>query len=211
MHVLDLTPRCRIVADIDPEPENPRTTDLTPVGVFCPLDNWMDRTPELYRFPGNISRAHETFNTFDFYAQDRVARWAWAFFGIHVHFDGVRYWFVDAAAYRALISEDLSRDRQIECVDRARGEWHRYAADPAWRVHLERRATFRRATKKWNTSLNDLIHVWERVSEPIGSLYLDSDFNLELACVAQENWSADLQPAERARIESVIDEGRALS
>lgn len=207
MHILDLTPRLRVVADEDPNPTNPREDMDTPVGVFVPLDYWFNTIPEVHRHPGNVQLAHDKMIG----DMDAVARWSWIFHGVAMSGDGLRYWFVDRSAFRALIDEDLSREHQMQVLNQEKGAWFQYVKEPAWTVHLERRATFRRSSKHWVSGLDSLLHVWEKVSDDVGSLYLDTyDLNYELACICKENFGGLLMPQERATVEGLVDAGRAL-
>lgn len=211
MHTLDLSPRLRVVADTDPEPMNPRVDADSPVGVFVPLDYWFNNIPELHSFPGPLQRAHDALSGNDVHGMDRVTRWAWIFYNIGMVHDGLRYWFVDHDAFRALVDDDLSREHQIKVVNEERGAWFTYAKEPAWVVWLERKATFRRTSKPWVPDMAPLIHVWEPVSERCGSLYFDAPLqDHDLALVVQENFSALLNNRERAAIEALVDSGRAL-
>jgi len=210
MHVLDLSPRLRVVADEDPNPINPREGAETPVGVFIPLDDWFSTIPQVHRFPGNLQLAHDVL-TGDDNTVDRVERWAWVFYNVAVVHDGTRYWFVDRDAFRALIDEDLSREHQIQVIDQERGAWFQYAKEMAWTVHLERRATFRRSSKHWIEGLDSLMYVWEKVSDDLNSIYLDGgDIEGELALLAKENFGGLLLPTERAAVEAIVDSRRAL-
>lgn len=211
-HTIDLSPRLRIVADEDPNPVNPREDQETPVGVYVPLDHWFNTIPEVHHFPGPIEQAHQRLGQDDVRKMDRVARWAWIFYDTAVVHDGVRYWFADKEATRALVTNDpLSREEQVKIVNQERGNWFRYAKEPAWQVWLERKASFRRTSKHWNENTQTLLTVWEQVSDRCGSLYLDASFlDVAAAQVVQENFGALLSNRERAAVEALVDSGRAL-
>ncbi len=79
-------------------------------------------------------------------------------------------------------------------------------------VWLERRATYKRTTKPFDQTSPPSIQRWEKVTPMLGSQYLNSyaRTDAELARVAMENFGGDLSETERAAVQAIHDEERAL-
>jgi hypothetical protein len=203
---IDLTERSRLAIEPDPVPLDPRRDECI-TGCYTPPSWWGNPTygPEpRHDFPGPIVEAdNRLYDRTSFDAERGVQRWAWTFYGILVERHGGTYWYCDRQAFENMIGGEFTRALQHDIIEADRQAYERYLNGEARIITLQRKATFKRITRRFHEKQKELPEVWEDVAS-VGDIYL-----AERESVAQVAWDYfPLQKKERTIVSAMIDAER---
>jgi hypothetical protein len=175
MDYVDLTPTSRLVIDTDPDAPDPRADDCV-CGAYTPRNWWggiADGPLARFDFPGDLASAHERlYDARSWTPERKVQRWAWANFNIVVERHDTTYWWCDRAAFDAMVGGEFTRERQADVIGADVRAHTRWARGEARLITFQRKATFKRVTKRWVPGADDLFKVWEDIRTE-GNVYLD--------------------------------------
>jgi len=172
---IDLTPTSRLSIEPDPVPLDPRKDECV-TGCYTPPSWWGHPTygPEpRWDFPGNLVEADNRLYDRTSWEPDRgVGRWAWTFYGVLVERHGSTYWYCDRTAFDNMVGGEFTREMQHDIITADRLAYEKFLNGEARIITLQRKATFKRITRRYHEKHEDLLEVWEDIAS-IGDIYLD--------------------------------------
>jgi hypothetical protein len=208
---LELTPRLRVAIVPDLDPRDVRVSGESITGTYTPPNLWGHPAQgplPLYDFPGDIVDADvRLFDNTSWDAERGIQRWAWLAYGLELQRHGGTYWYCDRTMFDHLHGGDFTREAQADVIRSERLEYQRWCDGEARFLSLQRRASFRRVTKKYHDHLPELMYVWEDI-ESVGDIYFDDSWTP--VDVTHEYFYDLLRPSERAVLQAMLDEQRAL-
>ena len=206
---IDLSATSRLAIMPDPVQLDPRQDECV-TGCYTPPNWWghpnHDGPLPKFDHPGNIVEADD--HLWESNALDpamNVTRWSWMFYGVLVERHENTYWYCDRQAFDNMIGGEFTREVQHDIITADRLAYERYVRNEAVIVTLQRKATFKRVTRRYHEKHEDLLEVWEDIAS-VGDVYLDErDGPAQLALDY-----FPLHRKERAAVCAMIDE-RTLS
>lgn len=209
---IDLTKHARLVIDNDPAPLNPRR-DMNEciTGCYTPPSWWGHPTegpPALFDHPGNIVEADDRlYRTGRLEPESVVLRWSWMMHGIAMKRFGETYWYCDRNMFEHLHGGDFDRSIQEAVIDAEHEAYELWLRGEARLLTFQRKATFKRVTRRFHEKQEELLEVWEDIAA-VGDVYLSTEYSV--AWAALDNFYESMHRKERAIVSAMIDSERAL-